>query len=54
MQSKKMSIFLGFFPDSKSKDEIVTVTESVKEIFKDFGIDVRWSNPKNISLYTFL
>ena len=46
MQSKKMSIFLGFFPDSKSKDEIVTVTESVKEIFQDFGIDVRWSNPK--------
>lgn len=41
-----MSIFLGFFPDSKSKDEIVSVTESVKEVFEGFGIDVRWSSPK--------
>jgi len=41
-----MSIFLGFFPDGKSKEKIFTVTESVKEVFKDFGIDVRWSNPK--------
>ncbi|HQC39430.1 MAG TPA: 2'-5' RNA ligase family protein [Candidatus Dojkabacteria bacterium] len=40
-----MSIFLGFFPDNKSNNEIASVAEDVKEIFDDLGIKVRWSNP---------
>lgn len=41
-----MSIFLGFFPDSRSNTMISSLTDSVKSIFADLGIKVRWSNPK--------
>ncbi|HHX99230.1 TPA: hypothetical protein GX533_00905 [Candidatus Dojkabacteria bacterium] len=38
-----MSIFVGFFPDDEIKTKIATVVVGVKDVFKDLGINVRWS-----------
>ena len=36
-----MSIFLGFFPDSRSNTMISSLTDSVKSVFADLDIKVR-------------
>lgn len=38
-----MNTFVGFFPDDEVKNKISTVVGGVKEVFKDLGINVRWS-----------
>lgn len=41
-----MNLFLGFSPEDESKKKISEITNGVKDVFDDFDIKVRWSNPK--------